>query len=492
MLLASFCFVLTQANFLFLWLMPAGSDSPFWVPIWFSNGIAPLLVRKFGKAAMAGIIIASYTTETFVMDMPVMNAAVIALANGLQAGLVYRLLVRLTGPDLRIGDSPGAVVRFLAVTLIVSVGISSPIGTLAFEGWHSPQSLITWTRWTLGDMTAFVIVTPFCRFLLSRETTPLSRSLGEISLALALAVLVFCDWSRAIGLPFVPISFVLFPAITLLAVHAGRRATATVTFGVGLIAAGMTAAGFGPFAAWAEPSINIFLLQGFLIALGVSGLLLAALTHDRGVAHKRVQATLRYLDRLVDERTEELHQANQRLHRVICYDGLTKCYSRQGFIETVEALPDGGEPDRGNRYLLYIDLDGFKAVNDTHGHRQGDALLAELAERFLSVSGKHAVVARIGGDEFVVASEHLFSRQEATALAARLIGACRHTRNLRDSPVEISASIGITVLNIREAGSITELLDRADTAMYSAKRSGRGSIRWVDEGPAGDLSAAMI
>ena len=111
--------------------MPAGSDSPFWVPIWFSNGIAPLLVRKFGKAAMAGIIIASYTTETFVMDMPVMNAAVIALANGFAAAEGAGLLRRILVYGLTIGGEgidPSYLTFFVPLCVVPIVSLMTSQG----------------------------------------------------------------------------------------------------------------------------------------------------------------------------------------------------------------------------------------------------------------------------------------------------------------------------------------------------------------------------
>ena len=129
--------------------------------------------------------------------------------------------------------------------------------------------------------------------------------------------------------------------------------------------------------------------------------------------------------------------------------------------------------------LLFIDLDGFKAVNDTYGHATGDLVLKGVAERVQAALRKEDVLARLGGDEFVILLEEVTGREGAEHVAQIALDAIRNIKEAGGHPVEISASIGISATcgDWGVEGAADALLAEADQAMYVAKQAGKS--RWA-------------
>jgi diguanylate cyclase (GGDEF)-like protein len=124
--------------------------------------------------------------------------------------------------------------------------------------------------------------------------------------------------------------------------------------------------------------------------------------------------------------------------------------------------------------VLYLDLDGFKEVNDTLGHAGGDQLLTQVAERIRGLVRPSDTAARIGGDEFAVLVEDVVGEAEAAYVAERLLGALAAPFPVRGTEVKVGASVGIVLATHNT--TVDELLNDADAAMYAAKSEGRG--RW--------------
>jgi diguanylate cyclase (GGDEF)-like protein/PAS domain S-box-containing protein len=151
-------------------------------------------------------------------------------------------------------------------------------------------------------------------------------------------------------------------------------------------------------------------------------------------------------------------------------DGLTRLLNRRTFMEKLSqklAAPQGGSA------LFYVDLDNFKAVNDTHGHQRGDIVIRKLAEALHQMAKPGDLAGRIGGDEFVLWCEKM-SEREAGALAARLVAVGESLRSLSASAAKpLGVSVGVVLVpeghTVRAAG----LLEQADAAMYKAKREGK-------------------
>ena len=152
------------------------------------------------------------------------------------------------------------------------------------------------------------------------------------------------------------------------------------------------------------------------------------------------------------------------LHRTARSDPLTGLANRTAFEEAFDA---GGDTDPVA--VLYVDLDRFKAVNDTHGHLVGDELLEVVARRMTAQVRDHDLVARLGGDEFAVLCPGC-GRDEAVLVAERIIAAVSEPITIGDVRVEVGASIGIACADARSG----DLLRRADDALYDAKAAGRG------------------
>ena len=123
--------------------------------------------------------------------------------------------------------------------------------------------------------------------------------------------------------------------------------------------------------------------------------------------------------------------------------------------------------------MLFIDLDGFKSVNDSHGHEVGDQLLIRCADRLRRCLRGADTLARLGGDEFVVLVEGVVDADEPTATAARVMHALTQPFHVDGATVCISASIGIATGTRCSPRSV---LHSADRAMYRAKRLGAGQI----------------
>ena len=160
-------------------------------------------------------------------------------------------------------------------------------------------------------------------------------------------------------------------------------------------------------------------------------------------------------------------------------DPLTGLANRTGFWEVL----DGLARERGAPLVavLYVDLDGFKEVNDRYGHRTGDLILTEAAQRIAAVVRPGDTIARLGGDEFAIVCRELSDAEEATAIADRVLGAVSRPMAAADGLVEVGASIGIAVVMGHDLHP-DELLDAADRALYAAKRAGRGGWKLTSVG----------
>jgi diguanylate cyclase (GGDEF)-like protein len=133
---------------------------------------------------------------------------------------------------------------------------------------------------------------------------------------------------------------------------------------------------------------------------------------------------------------------------------------------------------KGPLAICFVDLDGFKAINDRHGHAIGDQVLVAISERIQTAIRPTDLIVRWGGDEFIVVFEGVQTSDLATQLASRLLGIIGAPLQLDpSSPMRLflGASIGIAMRTDQEL-SATELIDQADRAMYQAKKSGQNSI----------------
>lgn len=167
-----------------------------------------------------------------------------------------------------------------------------------------------------------------------------------------------------------------------------------------------------------------------------------------------------------------LNDDSLALKRLALTDRLTKLYNRGALKEIGVPMIEDALKNGKSVGALLIDLDRFKAVNDTHGHIMGDALLIEAARRLRSALGASDLPVRVGGDEFAVILPALNSPDDIETVAARIVDAFREPFIIRGIILDISASIGAVVAP-RDGLTPQDLARNADIALYEAKGKGR-------------------
>lgn len=175
-----------------------------------------------------------------------------------------------------------------------------------------------------------------------------------------------------------------------------------------------------------------------------------------------------------------LKKTEQELRRLACYDSLTGLQNRVSMFESLDATLARCRRTGDALAVLYLDVDNFKAINDSLGHAKGDLVLAEFARRIGVAVRTTDTVARLGGDEFVIVLEAVDSEAAASAIAQKLLASVRLPWLLNGDKLTITTSIGL-VVDTRHRQSAAELLKSADECLYDAKKQGRNrcSVRSV-------------
>jgi diguanylate cyclase (GGDEF)-like protein/PAS domain S-box-containing protein len=163
--------------------------------------------------------------------------------------------------------------------------------------------------------------------------------------------------------------------------------------------------------------------------------------------------------------------AQERINYLAHHDDMTGLYNRTQFLSLLDTALEGRRARSKHAALLFIDLDNFKRVNDTHGHRAGDELLKEIAKRLKRVFRESDIVARYAGDEFIVLLQEVQSLPEVSGMAQRLIEVVSEPFSYDTHQLEVSASVGIAVFP-DDASVAEDLIAHADTAAYNAKHGG--------------------
>jgi diguanylate cyclase (GGDEF)-like protein len=173
-----------------------------------------------------------------------------------------------------------------------------------------------------------------------------------------------------------------------------------------------------------------------------------------------------------------MKHAQSELERLAHHDGLTNLPNRQLFVSRLGHAMELARRRAGLGAVLFIDLDHFKQVNDTLGHKAGDDLLQAVASRIKGRLRESDTFARLGGDEFVILLEDIASPDAAATLAQDVI---RQTAIPFALPcgahAHIGASVGIALFP-QDGSGAANLIERADQALYEAKRGGRGDYRF--------------
>jgi len=412
------------------------------------------------------------------------------------ASLCVAILASYTALDMagRIATAQGRAARWWLAggASAMGVGIWSMhfIGMLAFS---LPIPLGYDPVITLLSLLIAIASSVFALWLVCQENLPWTRlSLGAILMGLGIASMHYTGMAAMQMIPlihYIPSLFILSIVIAIvasgaalwIAFHLRRprsrvhryRAAAGVVMGIAIVGmhyTGMAAAQFslGSICGAASGGVSTGWLALLVIIVTMAILAIALI--------------ISVLDMRLESRTSKLAvslaEANEELTYLALHDNLTKLPNR--------ALLEGrlrqaiGHADREKRLfaLMFLDLDGFKAVNDAYGHSVGDLLLVEAAKRIEMRIRMQDTISRVGGDEFVFLGD-VGEPEDAAALAEKLLVLIREPFQIDGHELRMSVSIGIA-LYPGNGTNQRELLTNADAAMYHAKSLGRDSFRFFE------------
>ncbi len=175
-----------------------------------------------------------------------------------------------------------------------------------------------------------------------------------------------------------------------------------------------------------------------------------------------------------------LKQHERRLEHVAHYDALTDLPNRTLLADRLYQAVLQAQRRKQSLGVVYLDLDGFKGINDTHGHEVGDQFLIALAQRIQQTLRESDTIARLGGDEFVAILIDLAETKDSVPMLERLLSAASQTVYVDDLVLQVSASIGVTFYPQPEPIEADQLLRQADQAMYQAKLAGKNRYHFFD------------
>ncbi len=214
-----------------------------------------------------------------------------------------------------------------------------------------------------------------------------------------------------------------------------------------------------------------------IISILTIGIALVSLTYKQAASN-----LLQQKNRQLELTKTALYNANIHLKQLLnqaTHDALTELPNRILLLDRLQQMI--AQAKRTNHFIavLFLDLDGFKNINDRLGHPIGDAVLKIIAERLRANIRESDTVARLGGDEFIILFSNLIQFEQVIALAEKISGKLAEPMMVADYPVVITASIGISFYP-RDSIEPDELLKFADKAMYRAKESGRNNIQFFE------------
>lgn len=420
-------------------------------PIWPPTGIAVVGLLLFGRRMWPGIALGAFLVNLPIGPTP-LAAAGIALGNT-AAPLVAVTLLHRAGfrPQLeRLRDAMSIV--FLAA--LVGMAVSATVGTgslLLADAISADRFLPTWSVWWTGDAMGVLVFAPFLlslRLVGESSAGSLARRVEATLLFVVLAAVTVLVFRSSL-----PVQYLVFPFLGWAAWRFGQRGAAPavlVSTGIALWAALQEV---GPFV---EGSLleKMVTLQVFNASAALSTFFLAAV-----VAERR-------------EHLRERDQAEEELIRRALHDPLTGLANRTLFMDRLRQALARSARRPGDIAVVFLDLDRFKAVNDTLGHEAGDKVLRKMTLRVQRLIRRVDTASRFGGDEFLILIEDLGGQEEVITIAERLLEAIREPVLLDEGAVVVTTSIGIAFAQGPDDPP-EELVRAADVALYRAKEEGR-------------------
>jgi len=377
-----------------------------------------------------------------------------------------------------------------AVAMGVGIWSMHFVGMLAFS---LPIPLGYDVSITLASLAIAIAASAFALWLVSRRELPWRRLAGGALLMGAGVAGMHYTGMAALrmepGIQYDPATFVLSVVIAVLAsgaalwiaFHLRRqsqrvralRAGAAVVMGVAIVGMHYTGMGAAEFPVGSVCSAAHTGASADWLALVIIVVTLAVLA---------IALIISVLDMRMEARTAvlatSLAEANQELAYLALHDNLTKLSNRLLLEDRLSQAIRAADRDKRRFALMFMDLDGFKAVNDVYGHHVGDLLLIDMAQRIVERVRQQDTVARVGGDEFVVLAQ-VDTPEDAGTLADALLEVVREPFMAAGHELRISTSIGIAVYP-GDGTNQRDLLTNADAAMYHAKGLGRNAYSFFE------------
>jgi diguanylate cyclase (GGDEF)-like protein len=179
----------------------------------------------------------------------------------------------------------------------------------------------------------------------------------------------------------------------------------------------------------------------------------------------------------------EIALARKHIASLAYSDPLTGLANRTSFMPSLDQAVQRARRRNSKLAVVFLDLDGFKEINDAYGHDTGDALLVELAARLRDNLRASDLIARLGGDEFLVVLEEVQDPEPVEVVAKKLLAESARPYTLPGALASVTASIGISLFP-DDAADAAALMKHADIAMYAAKQAGKNTCRFYSAGPA--------
>lgn len=417
---------------------------------------ASAVAMRYGWSGIVGSILGSLFFH--LLNMPWPLAMTLAIGVGV-AAFLFSYFLRLSHPSLVIINQVSSVAVFAFVAAPVASAVHSVITVfsmhaLDFAHWDSMvQSILAW--W-FGELVIAYLTVPLLLSILSYHKTYFQTQ-EKIEIAATLFSMTIVSWltvryGQMLGsseiVIFVLLTFVLLAALRFKTIitHAAIFIAALIAF-IALV--------------FSVEHINsnlyaqaVFTLKIGLVPMALGGLFVASAFSER-------------------------HYAEAELNKLANHDPLTSLPNRSYFHDFLTHNLAQAHRQKQQVYLLFIDLDRFKKINDSEGHEVGDAVLRIIAKRLNDILRADDFVARLGGDEFAVVYTHPPVNNAASNLARKVINIVSEPFELEGRRYSVGASIGISVYP-NDATDTNALLRQADLAMYQAK-SKRSGFEYFSE-----------
>ncbi|MGF1647078.1 MAG: putative bifunctional diguanylate cyclase/phosphodiesterase [Kineosporiaceae bacterium] len=395
---------------------------------------------------LLGLVVAAETGLDLAHGLPLATSLHLGLANAVEPLVTAGLIRRWGGGQVRLVDVRDVARWGAAAAVGTTVSATLVLPALTWPPtWETAAPL--WVAWWSGDLVGQMVLAPFiCSFTSVTSPVPPHRQRVEVA-----GLVVVTALASGVALVVEPglVLIVLGMALAWVALRFTIRGAARFAVVVAAVVQVMKAAGVAPPGV---DEVTAHTYAQFFLMVSLSGGLLLGAEAGRRV---RVEQALR--DREAILRHDATH------------DALTGLANRSLLVDRLDAALAERAAGGPEVAVLYADLDGFKAVNDTRGHDVGDELLRQVARRLEAAAPAGATVSRLGGDEFVVVLTGL-DAPGARDLADRVAATLAMPVRVATAVLDTSASIGVAVAQGPDV-TADDMLREADQAMYQAKQA---------------------